>query len=206
MKTLVPLFLLVISIHVLVAQTSEPVESINKGTKFIGGSFSFSSMKIDETYKYSGVSIGPGMGYYIQDDLAFGGFLSYNFSKNEQPNINSSSTFSGIGINVFILKNYRITNNFFFTLQPQLSVGSGKQEYSNIIANDYSRFDFGLGISPGMMFFVSRKFALQTSLGNLSYGYERRKPESGGNTSNTHSFGLNGALSASSFAIRYFLW
>ncbi|MBX2967805.1 MAG: outer membrane beta-barrel protein [Cyclobacteriaceae bacterium] len=206
MKTLVPLLLLTISIHVLVAQNAEPVESISKGTKFIGGSFSFYSTKTDETFQYTDFLIGPGMGFYIEDNLAVGGFLTYNFNKSEQPNTGDFTSFSGFGLNMFLLKNYKIANNLFFTLQPQLSFNFGEQEYSNPFQNDYSSFSFGLGVSPGVMFFVSRKFALQTSLGSLSYSHTRRKPENGGETSTTNSFGLNGALSVSSFSIRYFIW
>lgn len=206
MKTLVPLFLFTISIHALVAQTSEPVESINKGTKFIGGSFSFYSITTDDTYKNTEFSIGPGMGFYFKDNLAFGGFLSYNFNKNGQPDIDNFSSFSGVGMNLFILKNYKIANNLFFTLQPQLSLSLGKQDFSNPFPSDYSSFSFGLGVSPGVMFFVSRKFALQTTIGSLSYTHTRRKPENGGEVSTINSFNLNGALATSSFSIRYFIW
>lgn len=205
MKRLVPLFLFTISIHLLVAQTSEPVESISQGTKFIGGSFSFFTTTTDESYKYTDFSIGPGLGFYIKDDLAIGGFLSYNFNKNEQPNTDAFSTFSGTGINIFLLKNYKIANNLFFTLEPQLSLSYGKQDFS-FPNNDYSSFRFSLGVSPGVMFFVGRKFALQTSIGSLSYSHTRRKPESGGEASLINSFNLNGALSMSSFSIRYFIW
>lgn len=205
MKTLVPLFLFAISIHALVAQTSEPVESISKGTKFIGGSFSLYSTTTDDTYKYTEFSIGPGMGFYIKDNLAIGGFLTYNFTENGQPITDQFSSFSSIGLNAFVLKNYKITNNLFFTLQPQLSLSYGKQDFP-FPNNDYSSFNFGLGISPGVMFFVSKKFALQTSLGALSYSHIRRKVESGVEPTITNSFGLNGALSVSSFSIRYFIW
>jgi hypothetical protein len=206
MKTLVPFFVLTISIHVLVAQTSEPVESISQGTKFIGGSFSLYSTKTDETFQYTDFSIGPGMGFYFKDNLAFGGFLSYKFNKTGQPDIDNFSSFSGIGINLFILKNYKIANNLFFTLQPQLSLSSGKQDFSNPFPNDYSSFSIELGVSPGVMFFISRKFALQTSIGSLSYSHTRRKPENGGEVSTLNSFNLNGALEMSSFSIRYFIW
>lgn len=204
MKTLVPLILFTCSISLAFSQTSEPVESITKGTKFIGGSFGFSSTQRDDTYQYTGISIGPGMGYYIMDDLAFGGFIGYNYSKNDFPNSNSFSTYSGISFSAFLLKNYRISNNFFFTLQPGLSVGSSKQKFSNE-TNNYSNLSLGLGISPGIMLFLNKKLAFQTSLGNLGYSYERRKPENG-ETSNTHNFGLNGTLSTSYFSIYYFIW
>lgn len=203
-------FLIVLSLtlycSILLAQNSEPIESINKGTRFIGGSFGFSSTKTEDSFHYTSISIGPGMAFYINDNLAVGGFISYNYDKHEQLNVNSTSTFSGAGLNVFLLKNYKLVNNVFFTLQPQLSLSSAKQDYSTPQPNDYSVFNFGLGISPGVMFFISKKFALQTSIGGVSYSYNRRKPENGGNSTSTNSFSLNGAFSMSNFAIRYFLW
>ncbi|MBX2960983.1 MAG: outer membrane beta-barrel protein [Cyclobacteriaceae bacterium] len=205
MKTLVPLILFACSISLTFAQTLEPVESITKGTKFIGGSFGFSTTKSDDTYKSTGFSIGPGMGYYIMDDLALGGFIGYNYSKSDYPNSNSFSTFSGIGLNAFLLKNYRVANNFFFTLRPGLSFGTSKQKYSSESFN-YSNFSLGMGISPGIMLFLNKKFALQTSIGNLGYSYERRKPDNGSESINTHNFGVNGTLSTSSFSIYYFIW
>jgi hypothetical protein len=204
MRTLVLLLVLTFSIKLLLAQTSEPVEGISKGTKFIGGSFSFSTSKTEDSYQYTRVSIGPGMGFYFKDDLAVGGFLNYNYGKDDYPVTNSFSTSSGFGVTAFLLKNYMLLSNLFFTLQPQTSFGFTKQE-SNFSAS-YSGFDFSLGVSPGIMFFVGRKFALQTSIGNLSYSYNRRKPENISASTSTHSFGLNGALSISSFSIRYFLW
>lgn len=206
MKTLVPLFLFAISIHALVAQTSEPVESISKGTKFIGGSFSFSTSKTEDSYQSTGASIGPLMGFYIKDNLALGGALSYNTGTTEYLVSNSSTSYSGIGLSAFLLRNYRVGNNLFFTLQPQASLGFSKQKYSNISATNYSNFDLGLSISPGFMFFINRKFALQTSIGSLGYSFNRRKQENIDEPTNTHNFGLNGALSISSFSIRYFIW
>lgn len=205
MKTLVPLLFFTISIHALVAQTSEPVESISKGTKFIGGSFSFSTSTTDEFLKSTTFSIGPEAGFYIKDDLAVGGFLGYNYARNEQIGIDNFSSASVIGLTAFLLKNYKITNNLFFTLEPQLSLGFGKQRFSNPDFSDYSLFNFGLGVSPGVMFFVSRKFALQTTIGSLSFNHTRRS-QNFDEVSKTNSFGLNGALSISSFSIRYFIW
>lgn len=206
MKILAPLFLLAIS-NILVAQTSEPVESISKGTKFIGGSFSFSTTKIEDSYQSTNASIGPVIGFYIKDDLALGGVLSYSTNTTEYLGTNSSTSFSGIGLSAFLLRNYRMGNNLFFTLQPQASFSFSKQKYSSIpTTNNYSNFDLGVGISPGILFFINRKFALQTSLGSLGYSFSRRKQETISEPTNTHSFGLNGALAMSSFSIRYFIW
>lgn len=207
MKTLVPLLLLTISIHVLVAQNAEPVESISKGTKFIGGSFSFSTTKIEDSYQSTNASIGPVIGFYIKDDLALGGVLSYSTNTTEYLDTNSSTSFSGIGLSAFLLRNYRIGNNLFFTLQPQASFSFSKQKYSSIpTTNDYSNFGLGVGISPGVLFFINRKFALQTSLDSLGYSFTRSKQETINEPTDTHSFGLYGALSMSTFSIRYFIW
>ncbi len=206
MKTLLLFLICTFSITLLFAQTSEPVDVINKGTRFIGGSFSFTASKREEDYRYTEISIGPGFGYYVKDDLAVGGFLSYTFGKNESFNTNSASSNSGIGLNVFLLKNYKIVNNLFFTLQPQTSLGFTSQEFTNFAASNYTGFDFSLGVSPGIMFFVGRKFAFQTSLANLNYSFTRRKSENSGELTTTHNFRLNGNLAISSLSIRYFLW
>lgn len=207
MKTIITILLVTLLLGVcapvLFAQNREPVESIAKGTRFIAGSFSFHAWKLDDTSQNSQLAIGPGFGYFIKDNLALGGFANFSRNKSRELNPDAHSTNLGYGLTVFLLKSYKIADNLFFTLRPQLSFSRSNRHDSNPAASDFSEFSLGLRVSPGVIFFVTRRFALETSLGGLGYTYVEQNVNN--RTSSVHNFSVSGNFSLFGFSLLYFL-
>jgi hypothetical protein len=209
MKTFVLLLFFALSLTLLFAQTSEPVEVISKGTKFIGGSFALgTSSRQDNSndWSSSSFSLGPTYGKYFKDNLALGVSFSYSFERSKNAVPGSLSNSHGLGLTIFLLKNYRISNNLFFELEPRVSMGFYWQNIESVSAtNTYKNTGIGLGVSPGLLLFLNDRIGLRTSLGNLGYSFNRTILDGSDYTSTYHGFGFSGGLSNINFSLRYIL-
>ena len=215
-KLLTPL--LVLLVYAACAQ-DDKVESIASGTRFIGGSISYTYDQTNEeipnfgksTSKSMSFGIGPVAGKYFRDNVAFGLLASYNFGKTENVYFNddhAESSFQNVSVGAFIRKNYKIVPNFFFFIQGQASVSYGKSKSVSTSDIETEARSLGAGIygSPGLQLFLGKKFSLETTLGTVGYSFRNTKYEESDYTTDSHSIDFLGGLSSVNFSVRYYIF
>jgi len=129
---------------------------------FIEGVFSFSSTSgsAEDTNTFS---FSPSVGYFIQENLAIGGRLSYNTLKTEDSNGSVIDKNSAFRIEGFV-RHYFLDLGKRFKTYANYSLGfeSGKQ---GVVGNKYTGFGVAAGL--GVNYFVTEKIALNIGLADV---------------------------------------
>ena len=193
------IILIIIAVFTLVNANSQT----EKGKMILGGLFSISGYSnssyetttLSSTYKYFNFQVSPNFGYFIKDNLAIGTNLNFQITNtyydypnmilgnNYQSRINSMN----YGIGVFARYYKKITGSFSFFINGELNYSYQIQKIEYITGpgkeTDLSNLSFSL--SPGVVYFISPKFGMQATFGNLTFDNSINL-----NTS-TFTFGLN---------------
>lgn len=192
---------------------SSGIESIPAGTRFIGGNVSLNASNTTNDngnttneFKNTSISLGPSFGKYFKENLAWGSSLFYNYQQLRNSQQDSRTNNNSMGISLFLTKDFKIVNNLFFELEPQLYFTFGKQTTTSPNnENTYNSFSTGFGLTPGLLFFLSEKFGLRASLGYVGYSYNQFKENDGEDKVTNDNFTLDGGFSNVSFSFRYYL-
>lgn len=172
---------------VMSAQDETTTPGFHKGDAFITGAVSFESHKTGEQNN-NGFTIAPSAGYFVSNNIALGATVRYGRTKYEVDDMaNSKSTSSGIAAGLFGRYYFTPENRFSFFGHLEANYSSSKVE---TYENTYKTNGFGALLAPGINYFLSDHFALETTLGGISYG--SRKPDGG---TSTDSFAINVSLS-----------
>lgn len=206
---------------------------IEKGTMFIGGRINFNrtSGELDiptqrsEKSTLLNIGLNPRAGYFISNSFALGIGLDYQNSYTNNNTVdafnNSSSRVKSwnnrIGLNVFGRYTKPVGKKFFLFLDGNIATGFGFNK-SNQTSNmggviTYAEYktkglEFGnyvsLLIRPGIIYFISPKFGLETSYGSLGYTYNKvdAGPVSGSQKSS--DLGLNLGTSSLMLGVNYY--
>jgi outer membrane protein len=175
----------------VVAQKS--TEGFVKGSNFISGQFAFSSTSTGE-FKTTSIDLSPSFGYFISNNLSIG--LQVGVT-------NSQSSFSGTNLTkvngftggVYARYYTNPTSKFSVFGSAGLNFGS-----TNNITDSLKTTNYSIGFAPGISYFLSDHFAIETTIGSL--GFSSSKPDSeGADATNSINFGLN--LSTVSFGLIY---
>jgi hypothetical protein len=138
----------------------------------------------------------------VSDKVAFGAAVSYatSLQKNEYaqvPNSTYKSVTNSFGIGPYIRYYIPISGSIYFGLQGGLGFSRNTVTVTQYIGavettTDVPTYQLGISARPIFIFFPSRKWGIETSIGSLGYSYTKTLPDGG--TGN--SFGLTaGSLS-----------
>jgi hypothetical protein len=198
-----------------VDEQSDKIETIAKGTTFIGGGFSFnfdnnSHSNNSTKYKTSGFGISPVAGKYFRDNLSIGLGLNYGYSQvkyDYDGGAESKSKSHGAGLFSFIRKNNKILPNFFFFLQAQTNFNYGVFENTNSFSegNEGNSLSLGLGATVGLQLFVTPKISLESNFGSAGYRYRRVNYDQTDYYTEAHGLYAGGGFESLYFSIRYFI-
>jgi outer membrane protein W len=175
-----------------------------------------------------GLNVVPSFGYFVRDNFAVGATLIYGLSRStilrETPfagtplpwtNKNESTT-NGYGIGGFVRYYVDLSEKFKFYINGGMNYTYSTQE--NITTqNDPLSGNPGvpnlqknlvntanIAIAPGFVFFVTPKFGIQTSIGNVFYQYTHTRSKQGPSyTSNVANYGFNLNLSSFYFGVNF---
>jgi hypothetical protein len=140
---------------------------ITKGSILLGGGVTFNKTKYDGSYPYNNSNywgISPSFGIALKENLVYGiniNYYHYQYSSNNY------------GGGIFLRKYFPLGKNFYFFGEPELNYRRMKSE-SYPYATDYSiikNWSLNLGLQPGISYAISRKFHLETGLGDIVYIY-----------------------------------
>ena len=175
-------------------------EGFSNGDVFISGAIGYSSEKTG-SFKASGLEFSPRVGYFVSDNIALGLALGFASQKVEQ---GGSATNTQTSFGVF--GRYYATPSSKFSLFAQLGfdVTSSKNEWyvdsnGNLQPTDSKDKGFKLAFAPGFHYFLSDKFALETSIAALSYGTSKFD----GASDSTDTFKLGIDFSKIMFGLTY---
>lgn len=221
-KILLSISLLATSITV--AQNNEtPKPSIEKGTWVVNTNINYynreSDIEIDTEYsnktKSTHFSFTPNIGYLITNNLEVGIGTGIGFSESESESTRDDVSGDTKSNNYYIrvstyIKGYKpINDKLFLFLKGELSYSNQNQNYSYYNSdiesynnNDSKSNNYFIGIRPGVTYFMSKRIAMEFSLGNLGYTKYIHESENAKTTNN--SFSINLFDSAYRFGIAYY--
>jgi hypothetical protein len=208
MKTKISLFVMML---VLLANNSfsQPAE----GRMFAGGSFQFltgsEKQKANSTTTKVGgttvFSLQPMVGLFIADNLAVGGGIGYSITANSRPvgdndRIDTRSLFYIAPFARYYLNTGTV--GAFAEASLGLGFGGSKIKQGNNTSDGPSISTLGIGIAPGIYYYVAENISLDAKLGFLGYSRSQDKYDNGGKEIE-QEFGLNLRTTSLQFGILF---
>lgn len=196
--------------------TSTSFAQVEKGTKFLSGSLSTNFSTGSEPlygqndYTSNGFSlyVQPSAGVFQSETSALGAGLTYNFrhysstARSNNVEQKTTSTSHGPGLELFFRKYKFISEKFAL----YLNVGIDGDYYSGtsasemvdslgvVISSSSGRVDtdisMGASLRPGLLYFISPRWALQSTFGGLYYTISVDQP-GGARSSVSHDVGFS---------------
>lgn len=190
------------------AQEEPATQGFAKGDVFITGAVGFTNTKTGDI-KTNTFNVAPKAAYFVTSNIAVGLALGYSHSsqdvyEDDYPNTYKQkiNTFSAGAFGRYY---FTPTNKFSFFGQLSASFDSYKNEVAGY-DSEYKTTGFSGGISPGISYFVSNHFALEATLGALSYNTVKPKSVTSAGTfdnDSTNTFSLDLNLSTIYFGAVY---
>lgn len=166
-----------------------------KGDAFLTGSVSFNTEKTGNYMKSTVFTIAPKAGYFISNNIALGVGLAYvngNSDVNDGYNTPYEQTTTGFEAGVFGRYYFNPASSFSIFTQLSAAYATTKNEYDSAggFESETKVNGFNVAFSPGVNYFLSEHFALETSFGIVNY--QSRKPDvSGAVSTNSFNIGLD---------------
>ncbi|MEO5776184.1 MAG: porin family protein [Flavobacterium sp.] len=167
-------------------------EGFSNGDLYLTGTAGFSSSKTGDL-KNDGFTLSPGLGYFIADNLAIEGQLTYESTKVDN-GISEDKT-SGFGIAAGVKYFWTPASKFSLSIGGNLSYMSTKYDNADVTTKE-----IGVNIPLGLNYFVSNDWALTAEWGGFGYS---SNDNGGDGAEKTTGFNLGVDLSTISFGLLY---
>lgn len=167
--------ILIISLN---AQAQEKSEGL-KGAWFVTSQFGYQQTKSGDE-KATNLSIIPIVGNFITPSVAVGAGVGMMNIKSETGSVTNAST-NLIVIEPLVRKYWNIAGNFYFFGQLATPIITGKEKEA-----DTKVSQFGLAMSGGFDFFVTKNFSVEFSYDLANFTTTTIKPDSGDSTTITN--------------------
>ncbi len=173
-----------------------------KGDIQLGGNVSFNSNSNSNADSRS-FAINPRVGLLIDSTTSVGLILGYRNSQ-EPAFVQGAITdlkSTNFAYGVYARFHKPVADKFYLFLQPSLLFGTGTTEQP---ANgDLESSSWSINLIPGMLYFVSPRFAIELSLGRASYA--RAKFEQTGAEFNSSAFSFNTSFTSVGLGLSYYI-
>jgi outer membrane protein len=183
----------IILLTTIMVNAQKSSEGFLKGNSFLSGQFAFNSESTGDL-KTTSFDFSPTVGFFLSNNVAIGVQMgvSSNQSKFKSTKISEEQGFSG-----GILARYYVNPTSKFSVFGSAALGFGS---TNNKTDSLKTTSFSFGFAPGISYFLSNHFAIETTIGNL--GFSSSKPDTkGADATNFINFGLN--LSTATFGLVY---
>ncbi|WP_310556347.1 outer membrane beta-barrel protein [Flavobacterium sp.] len=154
----------------------EESNGFSKGNVMLSGGFGIVSQSQDEE-KFTGLYIRPKAGYFVSNNIVVGLSLGLSNTKEENGALNPIVKRSQTSIGAFGRYYFTPANKFSFFGELDFNVLSSKTTFINPLPTssiETKANGFNVGLSPGVSYFISKNFALETSIGLLGYQTEKQ--------------------------------
>lgn len=177
---------------------------IQKGDIQLGGTVSFNSNELGDLDNES-FSILPQAGLFVSDLTSIGVIIGYNSNSNTVFD-QGTGNLEDVKNNLFVFGAYArfhksVVDNLYLFLQPALRFGTGENEFAAPAVGDINSFNIGL--SPGITYFLSPKFAIEMNLGGVSYN--RNTFDVNGNETTSNNFNFNLDLASLGLGLNFYI-
>jgi opacity protein-like surface antigen len=162
------------------------------GDVFVSGSIGFSSTSSGD-FDSNTFTIAPRVGFFVSDNIAVGARLGYTSNTDFAETKTNTFEIGGFG-------RWYATPASQFSLMVELGVDYRSSSVEPDGGEESKVNGFGIGVRPGISYFLSDNWAMEAMIGEL--GYETSKPDADGAES-TDTFGLNLNLESISFGVIY---
>ncbi len=153
-----------------------------KGDIFVTGTIGYVSKSNGGTSEGT-FAIQPGVGYFINNNVAIGGTLGFVNTSSKPAGGGSSASTSEFGIG--LMARYYTTPASQFSLFAQ-----GAFEFKSQTADGGGgATGFGLNAKPGISYFVSKHFSIEATVGEI--GFSSLKAKGASEANNDFNFGFN---------------
>ena len=168
------------------------------GDLYLTGTAGFSSEKEGDD-KIDGFELSPGLGYFITNNVALEGQLTYMSEKDVSGATETKST--GFGIAAGVRYFWTPASQFSLSLGGNISYMSTKFEVATPGGSaEGTAKEIGFNIPLGMNYFVSDNWALTTTWGGFGYS---SNDNGGDGAEKTTGFNLGLDLSSITFGLLY---
>ena len=155
----------------------------SNGDLYATGSLSISSTKMGDV-KSDGYSFSPGVGYFVNENIALEAGLIVNKATMEF----EGDEFEAKGFGGSVAAKYYFTPSNKFSFFAGVGVGYLTQKVGDTDTVDFNTLS--VAAIPGVNYFVSDNFALQASLGGIGYSSSKFDVD-GAESTNTFALGLD---------------
>lgn len=169
-----------------------------KGQIQLGGTLNFTNQEIDQN-ESSNFNFVPQVGYFLSDLTSLG--INLNISSNNFKTPTADLDRNIFEFGVFARFHKSLADNFYIFLQPSVGFGSGENDNINGGSTDLNTTN--IRVSPGALYFVTPKIALEMNVGGFSY--QQIKETTGGNEVKINTYGLLVNLANTNFGINFYL-
>ena len=174
-------------------------EGFDKGSMYISGGVGISNSSQGDLSS-TNIKIRPQAAYFVSDNIAIGITIGYEISKLKQVVVENRNE-----LNIGAYGRYYFTpqNNFSFFVQGGFLYINRNIENIPLTGSSVTSkiSGFQIGAAPGINYFLSKHFAIETFVGILSYQTE--KPSNISDAKSTNSFDLSLDISDINFGILY---
>lgn len=187
--------LFAVTIAIAQESTSEG-RGFAKGDAFISGAVGFGKTTTGDVSQ-SQFTIAPRVGFFVSDNIALGLELGYVSTTSD---VGEYDPFLGeysyeVKNNTFAIGGFARyystpANDFSFFGQLSVAYASSKREVSLPGTTADKANGFNIGLAPGISYFISDNFALEATIGLLSYNTAKPDYE-GAESTDTFNIGLN---------------
>lgn len=215
------LILTLAALTIVIASSAQ----INKGAILVEGSMSFdiSEADVDGSGTNSGTiqettqfAFRPQIGFFTSQSWQLGVGLGYNFN---QSTIDDPLDFADVkmtsnifSINSYIRKYISINDKLFLTITGNVGYGFGKskRDYQDDTYNtdtEADNYNIQVSIGPGLSYFVSNRWAITATFGQLYYFYNKIKVDDSFDSyeSTNNNYGLSFRFNTFGVGVQYFL-
>lgn len=134
--------------------------------------------------KITDFQIAPNVGVLITQNLELGMRLSYatNYSQRKSASsmFETQADYGSLGF--YLQRYFPINDKFLFSIKGDMGYWFGKvvttatnNTTNEVVENERKSSLISFGITPNFTFFPAERWALQASIGNMSYGYEMKE-------------------------------
>lgn len=186
-----PLLFIAIAIFSISSINAQEKEETNYGFEdkdvFISGSLRYSNEKNGDS-ENNFFSFRPSVNFFVSENVSINGGLIFNTSNfsNTINTLNSDNSSFGGSLGA----TYFFTPKSKFSFMLNLNTSYEKINFEDSSGLDTDLNQFGIAFSPGINYFVSKRLALQLSLGAVSY-FSRTNNDSVFGDYNRFGFDLN---------------
>ncbi len=174
------------------------------GNIVLSGDVAYSSQSYGDS-KLSGMTLSPGLGYMMSDNLMLVGQVGITSGSGNET-VGNDAKSSGLALGAGVRYFFTPADNFSLSLGGQFSYGSDKTNVgvdaagdTVLLASDVKINTMGLSVPVGLHYFMSNNFAVSATWGGL--GYSSSKVDGASEATNTMNLGLT--MSSVSFGLLY---